>query len=660
MEQEPKTITLPGFEVIKPTAADTAPSLNLPKAKKPRKSKAPIQILDRPGFGPFNLAKGAKVSRILTEWNTETEEWLNKETGWIGLDLQTAAGSWGTALDVWKGVIAVLGLYGPEHETAVVINAAGYLDDPIIEWLNRGHKFTTHNGATFDLLYLINAGVNVFASEWFDSLIGEQVVAGTDRKGIKKDLQSAVKRRLGVDISKLADQTAWLTENLTETQTRYVAEDISFLPALREAHYAKADETDSKWGKNEFYGTGVRDALDFEMKLLNTTVRMEARGIPLDYEALMSYNAAQVEEAASSKARLDELFGDSEINWGSWQQIKKQFLNKFGAVLVSTKEEDLKDMADLLAGSEVAEAALTLVKYKHAIKRSGMYNEDFFQKYTVSDAEGFPWLRGRFRQTGTDTGRYSSADPNMQQFPKDKGEGNGMRHVFGNHPDFDIVAIDYSQIEVRIAANEAEDDALITLLGTDDIHRMIASRVFGVPPEQVSKDQRQLSKAMSFCLIFGGGAYTLQQYAKMYGADLPVSKATPLILDFFDQFRGLYRFKQRAIAIANRGYPFTLNFPTGMRRVLTPGLDLKPTRILNNIVQATAAAGLKYALVEAQGEGLDEFIGAVVHDEIVSAVPKPYSAEFADKLMGCMVRGMERVCEKAPVKAEATIGATWG
>lgn len=647
------------FEVVNPTAADKAPSLNLPKGKKPRKAKAPIQILDRPGFGPFNLAKGAKVQRIITEW-PEAVTWLEKETGWIGLDLETSAGIHGTALDVWKGRIAVLGLYGPEHETAVVINCAGFVDEDIVAWLSLPHKFTTHNGATFDLLYLVNAGVDISKWDIYDSLIGEQVVAGTDRKGIKKDLGSSIKRRLNVDVSKVADQTAWLTDQLTETQTRYVAEDISFLPALRQAHYEKAIETDIKWGKNEFYGTGVVDALQFEMSILPAVVQMESRGIPVDVEAFRAYGAAQSDIEAATKAKLDEMFGDSEINWGSWQQIKKQFLKRFDAPLASTQEDDLKDLADMLQGSPVAEAALTLVEHKHAKKRAGMYTEAFLEKYTVNDAEGIPWLRGRFRQTGTDTGRFSSADPNMQQFPKEKGEGNGMRHVFGNHPDFDIVAIDYSQIEVRVAANEAEDHDLIKLLETDDIHRMIASTVFGIPPSEVTKDQRQLSKAMSFCLIFGGGAYTLHNYAKIYGVDLPVSKAAPIIIDFFDQFRGLNNFKRRAIAIANRGFPFTMNFPTGMRRVLMPGVDLKPTRILNNIVQATAAAGLKYALYEAQKEGLTEFIGAVVHDEIVSAVPKAYSGEFSEKLHGAMLRGMERVCEMAPVKAEASVGPTWG
>src|SRR3982751_6320462 len=141
------------FEVVNPTAADTAPSANLPKAKKPRKSQPVIAVVNRQGYGPFNLAKGAKVDRIVTEWE-DAEAWLNKETGWIGLDLETTAGSVGTALDVWQGRIAVLGLYGPEHATAAVINIAGFMDDPVRDWLNKGHSFVTHNGATFDLLYI--------------------------------------------------------------------------------------------------------------------------------------------------------------------------------------------------------------------------------------------------------------------------------------------------------------------------------------------------------------------------------------------------------------------------------------------------------------------------------------------------------------------------
>lgn len=637
------------FEAVQPEL------LSVPKAPKaPRKPKAIVEVVDRPGFGPFNLAKGAKVDRIITDFE-EAVEWLDKESGWVGLDLET------TGLDVWHDRIAVVGLYGPEHATAVVLNVAGYVDEPLAEWLNRGHEFVTHNGATYDILMLANAGVAVANSRWFDTYIGEQIIAGTDRRGIKKDLASSVKRRLNRDISKIADHSQWLTPGLTENQTRYVAEDISFLPALRESQYEKANETDDKWGKNPFYNTGVRDALDLEMALLPTVVRIESRGIPISADALMSYNREQVSLAADSFTKLSEIFGSDQINWGSWQQIKRQFREKFGILLPSTTEEELKETADLATGGALADAANTLVDYKHATKRAGMYNEAFLNKYTV-EVEGYPWLRGRFRQAGTDTGRFSSSDPNMQQFPKNKGEthGKGMRHVFGNHPDYDIVSIDYSQIEVRVAANEAEDEALIKLLQTDDVHTMIASNVFGVPAANVTKDQRQLSKAMSFCLIFGGGAYTLQRYAKQYGVDLPISRATPIIIDFFEQFQGLARFKRRAMAIANRNAPFTMNFPTGMRRVLMPGDDLKGTRILNNIVQATAAAGLKYALLEAQKEGIDHYIGAVVHDEIVSAVPKAESAAFAETLHACMIRGMVKVCENAPVKAEASISEVWG
>lgn len=661
------------FELVKTDAPLTTLETALKPRRAARKPKvvSNIVIAERPGYGPFNLAKGARVERILTSFD-EALPFFIREAGWLGIDFETSG------LSPWHHIVTVVGLYGPQTQTACVLHINGFWEPALVEWLNQGHKFVTHNGGTFDILFLVNAGINVHASTWFDSLIGEQTVTGTmqsssedsdesedsgiqfagGRARVPANLQAAVKRRLKVNIGKDVDYRSWVTDELTEQQIRYVAEDISFLPDLRQAQIDRATEIDTKYQKNAFYGTGVSDALALEMRLLPTTVKMESRGLPIDEAALMAYYDTQTEIAASVKGRLDELFG--EINWESWQQVKRAFLTAYGAELPTTREAYLKDLSELAAGSPIGEGAGLVVKYRHAMKRAGMYNAGFLEQYTVNG-----WLRGRFKQCGTDTGRYASSEPNMQQIPKDKGNGDGARHIIGNHPDFDIVAIDYSQIEVRIAANEAEDLDLIELLETDDIHRMIASKVFGIPPEEVTKDQRQLSKAMSFCLIFGGGAETLVAYAKLYGADLPLSRATPIITDFFDQFQGLKNFKRRAIRIAGRRVPFTLQLPTGLRRTLIPGVNLKPTLILNNIVQGTAAAGLKYALLLAQETAflngtLDDWIGAVVHDEIVSAVPKAHSAEFAESLKDCMIRGMVKVCERAPVRAEISIGSTWG
>lgn len=633
-------------------AEDGPPPVDAPAKKKraPAKKK-PVVTIAREGYGPYNLAKGAPVAEILTEWNAEAEAAL--AVGWIGLDLETSG------LSPRNNWISVVGLHSPATETAVVLHVKGFLPPELVTWLSQPERqFVTHNGLNFDILFLAAAGVDVTKPTWYDTLVGEQVVTGTDRRGISKKLQDVVKRRVGVDIYKDVDHRDWLLPELTEQQIRYVAEDISFLTKIREAQYQKALEVShDKWnGRNPFYGTDVTDALHFEHKLMPVVVDMELRGLPIDEERLLAYAVEQWALADEAKAELDATFG--EINWRSPKQIKDAFFNVYGVTLPSTNEETLSDIAKFGLGlGNVQDICETALAFRHAAKRAGMYNAEFYDKYARDG-----WLRADFRPCGTDTGRFSSANPNLQQLPKNKGKGGGLRHVIGNREGLSIVSADYSQIEVRIAADIAEEWALIELFkaGDTDIHTLVASTVFGKDASEVTKDERQLSKAMSFTLLFGGGAAKLSQYAKTLGADLPMSRATPLVSQFFDRFPELRKMRERAHAQANSYSPYTLHFPTGIRRVLTPGVDQSATRILNNQVQGTAAAGLKYALIEARTLGISRYIGAVVHDEIVAAVPESEADEVAGLLKTAMITGMEKVCNYCPVDVEVSVGSTWG
>jgi DNA polymerase I-like protein with 3'-5' exonuclease and polymerase domains len=621
---------------IKPIEVE-APAEAKKRKAKPKAEKPPRP----PGLGPFGMVKQAKVQRIIRD-EREALYWLSQEPGWIALDLETSG------LSPWKDLMLVMGLYGPHTETAAVLHVQGVVSDDLKAFIgSEGRKFVTQNGAAFDIPYCHNAGIDWERATWYDTLIGEQVVTGTDRKNIRKDLQSIVKRRLGVDISKDVDHRDWLRPELSDDQVRYVAEDISFLPAIMEAQWAKADEVDARWGKNKFYGTGVRDALAFEMELMPAVIRMEVNGLPVDVPKLLAYEALQISRQLEAGTWLDAEFGPG-VNWGSWQQILKQFDRLYGATLPSTQEDDLIDARDLSSGSRLSEALDQLLTYKHALKRGGMYGQTFLDKY-VTDG----WLHGAFRQMGTDTGRFSGANPNMQQLPGD------ARGWIGGHPDYMIIAPDYSQIEVRIMANEAEDMALIETFKGRDVHTMIAASVFGIPDSEVTKEQRKLSKAMSFTLLFGGGAARLSHYAKTLGADLPLAMAQPLVYQFFDRFANLKRMRSRAYSIAASGAPFTLNLPTGLRRVLTPGIDLTATRILNTIGQGTAAAGMKMGLLEAHKAGLTKYLGATVHDELVAAVPNALAVEYGQALGECMVVGMSKVCENVPVAVEVKAGRTW-
>lgn len=621
------------------------------KKKRVTKPKAIITVA-REGHGPYGLAKGAPVDTILTEWNAEAEAALTNDD-WIGLDLETSG------LSPRSDWISVVGLHSPLTRTAVVLHVKGFLPPELITWLSQPErKFVTHNGLNFDILFLASAGVDVAKASWYDTLVGEQVVTGTDRRGISKKLQDVVKRRVGTDIYKDVDHRDWLLPELSEQQVRYVAEDISFLTQIREAQYQKALEvSNDKWnGRNPFFGTDVTDALHFEHSLLPIVLSMQMRGLPIDEKLLLEYSTDQWALADTAKEEIDKIFG--EINWRSPKQVKDAFRDVYGIVLPSTREEVLMDIADFGLGVEgLQETCETILAYRHAAKRAGMYNGAFYDKYARDG-----WLRADFRPCGTDTGRFSSANPNLQQLPKNKGKGGGLRHVIGNREGLSIVSADYSQIEVRIAADIAEEWALIELFkaGDTDIHTLVASTVFGKPTEAVSKDERQLSKAMSFTLLFGGGAAKLSQYAKTLGADLPMSRAVPLVAAFFDRFPELRKVRERAHAQAASYSPYTLHFPTGIRRVLTPGVDQSATRILNNQVQGTAAAGLKYALLEARKVGVDRYIGAVVHDEIVAAVPDSEAYEVAGLLRKAMITGMEKVCNYCPVDVEVSVASTWG
>lgn len=628
------------FKIIPASELEMEPSEAKPKVKRSSKKKVYKEYV--PGPGPFGMVKGAKVRRIIRD-EREALYWLNQETGWIGLDLETSG------LNPWKDMMLVLGLYGPENETAVVLHVQGFLSTDMKTWLSSSErKFVTQNGACFDIPYCHMAGVDIIGPTWYDTLIGEQVVTGTDRKNVSKDLQSIVKRRLGVDISKEVDHRDWLTDQLTEQQLRYVAEDISFLPAIRLAQFEKARETDEKWGKNKFYGTGVEDALNFEMTLMPMVIQTELNGLPIHFDNLYAYEAKQLAKAEAAKRALDEAFGP-DINWGSHVQIKKAFLNTLDFTLPTTAQDELEIIEGLTSGSPVSPLIRHLLDWKHGSKRARDYNQSFIDKYVTEGR-----VHGSFRQVGTDTGRFTSSNPNMHQFPRD-----GRDWIGDPSGDLVIVSADYSQIEIRIAANEAEDEELIRAVGAGDVHTMIASMVFGVPPEQITKEQRTLSKAMSFTLLFLGGAARLTYYASTLHTDLPLSKSAPLVKAWFARFQGLNNFRRRAYAIANSGRPFTLNLPTGMRRVLTPNVDLTATRIANNIVQGTAAAGLKYGMMEAHKRGLTQYIGASVHDELVAAVPRKEAEEYGRELSDSMITGMIRVCDVAPVKVEVDIGETW-
>lgn len=544
----------------------------------------------------------------------------------IGFDTET------TGLSPWKNSLALLQFYGKETDTLAIIQVPdGFVPDCILDLFTKNKLFIGHNVVSFDIEFLHTHGVEWWKSQWYDTLVGETVVAGFGRRDVSVSLRSSVRRRLGLDIDKDIEHGHW-HEELTDEQIRYAADDVISLPALMDTQVEKAKSTNQD------------GALQMEMQLVPVFARMCINGLPLRRDVLIKYVEEQRVLADKAEADLRVILGD--INFNSVPQLKRAFESAYGVKLRSTAKDVLQDLA--LTGTEIGETADKLLQYRAPRQRVKMYKEAWMDEHIVN---GF--VHPKFWQCGTDTGRVSSSDPNIQQVPKDG------RYIFGHMEGYKVVNVDYSQIEVRIAAQIAKDAALIERLQSDDIHTAIAAEIHGISESEVTDAQRKLAKAETFTLLFGGGAPLLHSYAKRQGSNITQDETYSLVSEFFKSFQGLAAMRQRAIALAQTPGPVVIRLPNGLRRILV-GANKKMTTILNTTVQGTAAVGLKYGLLEAESRGLvKDYMGATVHDEVVSLVPNKEAEEYSKELADAMETGMRRVLTAVPVKTSIGVGDWW-
>ena len=318
---------------------------------------------------------------------------------------------------------------------------------------------------------------------------------------------------------------------------------------------------------------------------------------------------------------------------------------------------DAETIAELALDSPEGSIPRILQEYKHASQRKKVYGSrnkkrdglTWWESY-VTETEKGPYVYARFRQLGTDTGRFSSSDPNLQQIPVDG------RKIIAAPPGYKIVQADYSGIEAWCAAVVFGDDVLLQALQSEDVHRSVASILFGVPFEQVTKKQRQLAKSTTFTYLFGGGWRRVVGNAKSAGQHFSEEEARGLIMKFNTRFKGVAEEREHAFYLSQQGLPATIVLPTGLKRVIIG--DWIANQILNTKAQGTAAAGLKMALWELRERGMMKYVGAVVHDEIVACVPEREAEEYRIELERAMLDGMEGVLG-VRVKVEGMVGDVW-
>jgi len=403
-----------------------------------------------------------------------------------------------------------------------------------------------------------------------------------------------------------------------------------------------------------------------ELSLVPVIKKMEERGIMIDKKYLEKLSVDYHKKLDVLEKNIWREAGE-EFNVASPKQLGVVLFEKMGLKIknqkktsggqMSTKESELEKMRELhpIIGY--------VLEYREFSKLLGTYI-DAIPKLLDEKSR----LHTTFLQAGTTTGRMSSNNPNIQNIPIKTELGRNIRNAFVADKGFKLISLDYSQIELRVAAFLSGDKKLIEIFKQGgDVHTAVASQVFGVPREKVDKEMRRKAKVINFGIIYGIGVNALK-------TNLGTSReeAQGFYDNYFKTFDGLAKYLEKIKSDAEKlGYTETF---FGRRRYFEdlksklPYIRAMAERMaINAPIQGTAADILKIAMTRVEGyiekEKLnkDAFILLQVHDELVCEVKSGLVEEFAKKAKEIMEQVLPlKDISGVPIVANASAGDNWG
>ncbi len=484
-----------------------------------------------------------------------------------------------------------------------------------------------HNGV-FDLAFLRQLGFVPGVVD--DTILLSRLLHGTRHTKGFHGLEESVARELGRTLDKAHQKSDW-SGTLTAEQLAYAVLDAAVLVPLYEALDAKLQEA------------GMAQVAEIERRCLPTVAWLSGVGVGFDADAWSALAADAAVKAEGLARDLDEaaparpgfLGKAGAFEWDSPQQVIEAFA-LLGHTIDNTSD-------DTLAGINHPLAEL-LRDYRAVTKLVSTYGP----KWCGTVLHGGRIFAG-WQQIGADSGRMACKTPNLQNLPRDK----RYRRCFIARDGRVLVKADYSQIELRIAAKVSGDKAMLAAYQTgEDLHTLTAQHVLGIA--DVTKEHRQLAKAVNFGLLYGMGAKGFRLYAKSnYNLDLTEEQAGNYRDAFFKAYPGLKRWHR---SISNP--PINTRTLAGRRRQNVQ----RYTEKLNTPVQGTGADGLKLALAllwERRQEVPGAFPVLVVHDEIVVECGADQVEAVKDWLTRAMVEAMTPMIDPVPVEVEVKIGRTW-
>lgn len=616
--------------------------------------------------------------------------------GPVGLDTETLG------LDPLKDRVRLIQLGTPDH--CIIVDLDGWRSRDAegnviraVPWgrpglkelkiMLEGAQPKVLQNAAFDLNFLRAEGI-VVRSSIFDTMIASKIITnGTEHKN---DLGSIVARYLKIFLPKELQRADW-GGDITEDMLGYAARDAKVLPLLVEPMMDKLKV-------NKVTSTvSLFEVFCLEMQALRPIAYMQWHGFKFDID-----RAQQLEkelEATSAKlkaeflhaldATLQQRHPEDEAKWlprdvdGSINLRKKnvgrgkhKMLAGFNPGSTPQMIRALTDAGIILPpakpvkGKDPEPGKVSLDQNLLAFLRSDYPLIDKYMTWSTSDtrvscvqtllkaaAKHGDRIHCRYMQMGTATGRLSANEPNLQQVPRAK----EFRSLFICEPGYKLICADFSQIELRVAAELSREERMIqAYVDGRDLHTETASSIAKVALEDVTKAMRTSAKIANFGLLFGAGAATFQRQAlAQYGILYTMSECRAIVEGFRTAYPRLYDWQQqegqsRSTAVFTR---------YGRRRILI-GFNDKYTTRINTQVQGTAGDIAKIAMAmlwERLTEVSDSEARLIssVHDELIMEVRDDVVEEWAAILKSCMENAGGVVCKLVPILAEVGIGDIW-
>jgi DNA polymerase I len=411
------------------------------------------------------------------------------------------------------------------------------------------------------------------------------------------------------------------------------------------------------WQREQLLDRGLTGLMnEVELPLVRILRDMELAGLKIDTDRLAAISSKVKAEADLLEEEVYELAGD-EFTLGSPRQLEEILFGKLGLSRKRRGKTGYSTDARVLQAIRDEHPIIPKIERWRELTKLAQTYLDALPQLIAADGR----IHTTFNQTAAATGRLSSNSPNLQNIPIRTALGREIRACFIAEPGNLLVSADYSQVELRLLAQIAEEDVLKEIFRRgEDVHTATAMRVFNVPPDQIDSGMRSKSKMINYGIVYGLSAYGMADRLQ-----IPQSEADEFINRYLEGFPAVKRFIDQTIEQGtDQGYVSTL---FGRRRQV-PELRARRWEMrkqgerfaVNMVIQGTAADVMKIAMVRAHKalatQGLRTRLVLQIHDELLFEGP----AEEAEQVRALATVEMEAAYEmEPPLAVEAGVGSDW-